>query len=134
MCIDNKNHLQGLSNQNADPAELHNMIAKVFSDISIRLVRLVPVCVALKIFEIQALQQQLLPRWVCFMFQNGEVLSEERFNIISMKATVDFEVDKFLKDQKAEVACQICKSTGKVATYRGKTTVLFRSPVTYSDL
>ena len=32
MCIDNKNHLQGLSNQNADPAELHNMIAKVFSD------------------------------------------------------------------------------------------------------
>ena len=37
MCIDNKNHLQGLSNQNADPAELHNMIAKVFSDISIRL-------------------------------------------------------------------------------------------------
>ena len=55
------------------------------------------------------------------MFQNGEVLSEERFNIISMK--VDFEVDKFLKDQKAEVACQICKSTGKVATYRG--TVLF---------
>ena len=109
MCIDNKNHLQGLSNQNADPAELHNMIAKVFSDISIRLVRLVPVCVALKIFEIQALQQQLLPRWVCFMFQNGEVLSEERLNIISMKATVDFEVDKFLKDQKAEVACQICQ-------------------------
>ena len=66
------------------------------------------------------------------MFQNGEVLSEERFNIISMKATVDFEVDKFLKDQKAEVACQICKSTGKVATYRG--TVLFISPVTLSDL
>ena len=32
MCIDNKNHLQSLSNQNADPAELHNMIAKVFSD------------------------------------------------------------------------------------------------------
>ena len=30
MCIDNKNHLQSLSNQNADPAELHNMIAKVF--------------------------------------------------------------------------------------------------------
>ena len=71
-------------------------------------------------YNVKALQQQLLPRWVCFMFQNGEVLSEERFNIISMKATVEFQVDKFLKDQKADVACQICKSTGKVAAYRGK--------------
>ena len=48
-----------------------------------------------------------------------------------MKATVDFQVDKFLKDQKAEVACQICKSTGKVATYRGKNTVIFASPATH---
>ena len=68
------------------------------------------------------------------MFQNGEVLSEERFNIISMKATVDFEVDKFLKDQKAEVACQICKSTGKVATYRGKNTDQFILPTIYFEL
>ena len=68
------------------------------------------------------------------MFQNGEVLSEERFNIISMKAKVDFEVDKFLKDQKAEVACQICKSTGKVATYRGKITDQFTSLTTHSIL
>ena len=37
-----------------------------------------------------------------------------------MKATVDAEVDKFFKDQKADVACQICKSTGKVALFRGK--------------
>ena len=68
------------------------------------------------------------------MFQSGEVLSEERFNIISMKATVDFEVDKFLKDQKAQVACQICKSAGKVASYRGNNTGLFTLPTNYCDL
>ena len=65
------------------------------------------------------------------MFQNGEVLSEERFNIISMKATVEFQVDKFLKDQKADVACQICKSTGKVAAYRGKKTT---RPMSVTDV
>ena len=37
ICTDYKNHLQTLSDQNADPAELHNMIAKVFLKISVRI-------------------------------------------------------------------------------------------------
>ena len=55
MCIDNKNHLQGLSNQNADPAELHNMIAKVFSDNHIRLTETVTETVSVR------LSQSVLP-------------------------------------------------------------------------
>ena len=52
-------------------------------------------------------------RWLSFLLQNGRVLQKENHNILVITANVD-TISQVTKKQEKKIACQICKSTGRV--------------------